>query len=54
VSLALVRGWEGITVGLEVLTAVVVKSTIFWEVMPCGLLKVTEEHVTSIFRVKRK
>jgi hypothetical protein len=27
-------------VGFEVLTAVVMKSTIFWDIMPCSLLKV--------------
>jgi hypothetical protein len=27
-------------VGFEVLTAVVMKSTIFWDITPCSLLKV--------------
>jgi hypothetical protein len=42
-------------VGFEVLTAVVVKTTIFWDITPCSLLStdVSEEHIASIFRVKR-
>jgi hypothetical protein len=42
--------------GFEVLTAVVMKSTIFSDVMPCSLLRVTdvsEEHIASIFRVNK-
>jgi hypothetical protein len=42
--------------GLEVLTAVVKKSFVFWDTMPCRLLKATsilEEHLASIFRVKK-
>jgi hypothetical protein len=27
-------------IGIEVLTAVVVESTIYWDIMPCGPLKV--------------
>jgi hypothetical protein len=41
-------------VGFEVLTAVVMKSSIFWDVSPCSPLKVNRrfgEHVASIFRV---
>jgi deoxycytidylate deaminase len=39
----------------EFLTAVVMKSTIFWEITPCSSLKVdiSEEHIASIFRVKQ-
>jgi hypothetical protein len=29
-------------VGFEVLTAVVMKSPIFWDIMPCSLLKVNQ------------
>jgi hypothetical protein len=29
-----------IRVGFEVLTAVVIKSTVFWDITPCGQLKV--------------
>jgi hypothetical protein len=39
-------------VGIEVLTAVVTKSPIFWDITPCSTLKVNRsfvEHVTSIF-----
>jgi hypothetical protein len=39
-------------IGSEVLTAVVMKSTIFWDITPCSPLKATdvsEEHVASIF-----
>jgi hypothetical protein len=42
-------------VGFEVLTVVVMKSTIFWDIMPCSPLKstdVSEEHIASIFRVE--
>jgi hypothetical protein len=43
-------------VGLEVFTAVVMKSTIFWDITPCSPLsvnRVSEEHITSIFRVEK-
>jgi hypothetical protein len=43
--------------GFEVLTAVVMKSSIFWDIMWCCQLKVnrvSEEHVASIFRVEEK
>jgi hypothetical protein len=36
-------------VGFEVLTAVIIKSLIFWDVTD-----VSEEHATSIFRVEDK
>jgi hypothetical protein len=42
-------------VGFEVLTAVVMKSTVFWNIMPYSPLnvnEVSEEHITSIFRVE--
>jgi hypothetical protein len=42
-------------VGFEVLTAVVMKSPIFWDITPCSPLKVnrsSKEHVASIFRVE--
>jgi hypothetical protein len=38
----------------EVLTAVVMKSTILWDITPCSPLKVNGrfgEHIASIFRV---
>jgi hypothetical protein len=41
-------------IGFEILTAVVMKSAIFWDITPCSPLKVnnvSEEHVISIFRV---
>jgi hypothetical protein len=44
-----------IVVGFEVITAVVMKCPIFWDITPCSPLKVTdvsEEHVSSIFKVK--
>jgi hypothetical protein len=34
-------------VGFEVLTAVVMKNSIFWDIM---LVNVSEEHIASIFR----
>jgi hypothetical protein len=40
-------------VGFKVLTSVVTKSSIFWDIAPCSPLKstdVSEEHVASIFR----
>jgi hypothetical protein len=38
-------------VGFEVLTAVVMKSFVFWDKTPCSPLKVkvSKEHVASIF-----
>jgi hypothetical protein len=42
-------------VGFKVLTAVVMKTTIFWDISPCSPLKstgVSEEHIASIFRVE--
>jgi hypothetical protein len=42
-------------VGSEVLTAVVMKSTIFWDITPCSPLlstDVSEEHIASIFRAE--
>jgi hypothetical protein len=41
--------------GFEVLTVVVIKSTIFWDITQCSPLKstdVSEEHIASIFRVE--
>jgi hypothetical protein len=41
--------------GFEALTAVVMKSSIFWDITPCTLLKsidISEEHVAFIFRVE--
>jgi hypothetical protein len=43
-------------VGFEVLSAVVMKSAIFWDITPCSPLKVRdvpEEHIASIFRVEK-
>jgi hypothetical protein len=43
------------TGGFEVLTAVVMRSSVFWDITPCSPLKATdvsEEHVASIFRVE--
>jgi hypothetical protein len=44
-------------VGFEALSAVVMKSSLFWDITPCSPLKVnrrfvSEEHVASIFRVE--
>jgi hypothetical protein len=42
-------------VGFEVLITVVMKSSIFWDVMPSSPLKstdISEEHVVSVFRLK--
>jgi hypothetical protein len=42
-------------VGFEVLTAVVMKSSVFWDITPCSPSKAnqcSEEHVASIFRVE--
>jgi hypothetical protein len=43
-------------VGFEVLTAVVMKSSIFWDITSCSPLKVNvlEEHIASTFRSKKK
>jgi hypothetical protein len=43
-----------INVGFEVLTAVVMKRSIFWDITPCCPLKinVSEEHVATICRAK--
>jgi hypothetical protein len=43
-------------VEFDVLTAVVMKSSVFWDIRPYSLLKadVSEEHVASIFRVKEQ
>jgi hypothetical protein len=43
-------------VGFEVLTAVVLKGTIFWDITPCGPLSVNQRfggYITSIFRVEK-
>jgi hypothetical protein len=42
-------------VGFEVLTAVVMKSSIFWDITPCSPLNVKDvsgDNVASIFRAK--
>jgi hypothetical protein len=44
-------------VGFEVLTAVVTKSTIFWDITPCSVVRwkstnVSEEHIASILKVE--
>jgi hypothetical protein len=41
-------------VGYEVLTAVVMRNSTFWDIMLCSLLKlsVLDEHVAPIFKVK--
>jgi hypothetical protein len=42
-------------VGFEVHTAVVMKSSAFWDISPCSPLKATdlsEEHVASIFKIE--
>jgi hypothetical protein len=43
-----------IIVGFEVLTAVVMSVSIFWDIAPCSLYVtgVSEERITSIFRSK--
>jgi hypothetical protein len=41
--------------GFEVLTSVVIKSTIFWDITPCSPLKstdVSKEEIAFIFRVE--
>jgi hypothetical protein len=40
-------GTIGIFVGFEVLTAVVMKSTIFWNITPCSPLKVNRRALLS-------
>jgi hypothetical protein len=45
-----------IDVGFEVVTAVVMKSTVFWDIMACSPLKVNRRfggHIASIFRVEK-
>jgi hypothetical protein len=42
-------------VGFEVLTAVIIKSTVFWDTTPCSPWKstdVSEKYIASIFRVE--
>jgi hypothetical protein len=42
-------------VGFEVLTPVLMKSTVFWDITPCSPLKFNdglEEHIASVFRVE--
>jgi hypothetical protein len=41
-------------VGYEVLTAVIMKLTIFWDTAPCSqyVSRLSEESITSIIRVK--
>jgi hypothetical protein len=50
-----ISNYNFICVGFEVLTAVVMKSTIFWGIMLCSPLSAdfSEEHITSIFRVEK-
>jgi hypothetical protein len=46
---------KGVWKGFDVLMAVVIKSTIFWDVRPCSPAKstdVSEECTASVFRVK--
>jgi hypothetical protein len=40
-----------IAVGFQILTAVVMKSLIFWDIMPCGLVEVNQ-HIVSDFMVE--
>jgi hypothetical protein len=42
-------------VGFEVFTAVVMKSTTFWDITPCSPVStdVSEDHIASIFRVEK-
>jgi hypothetical protein len=43
--------------GFEVLTVVVMKSPILWDITPCSTFEstdVSEEHVTSIFGVEEE
>jgi hypothetical protein len=49
--------WKQTNVGFEVLTAVVMKSSIFWDIMPRSPLKVndaSEEHVASIVKIEEE
>jgi hypothetical protein len=44
-----------VIVGSEVLTAVIRKGSISWDITPCGQMKVndvSEEHVAAIFRIE--
>jgi hypothetical protein len=45
-----------VSVGFRGFTAVIMKSTAFWVVIPCIRRKphVSEEHIATIFRVKSK
>jgi hypothetical protein len=36
----------------EVLVILTMKSAVFWDVTPCSLVNVSEEHTTSIFRAE--
>jgi hypothetical protein len=42
----------------EIVTVVALKSYIFWDIMPCIIWRestdILEEHITSIFRVKKQ
>jgi hypothetical protein len=40
--------------GFEVPTATAMKSSVFWDITPCSLVKAdfTEEHIVSIFRIE--
>jgi hypothetical protein len=43
--------------GFEILTAVVMRSSIFWDITPCNALKITgilDEHFTTVFRADAK
>jgi hypothetical protein len=46
---------EQYPVGFEVLTAMVMKSTILWDITPCSPLStdISEGHISSIFRVEK-
>jgi hypothetical protein len=47
---------EGLHIGSEVLTAMVMKSSILWDITPGSPLKVNDvskEHIISIFRVEK-
>jgi hypothetical protein len=39
-------------VGFEVLIAVVMESSIFWNITPCSPVDDMEEHIASIFRTE--
>jgi hypothetical protein len=43
-------------IGYKILIAVVMKSSIFWDITPCRPVKadVLEEHTASVFRLKIK